>query len=262
MISTEMIAITGASSGIGAATAEKFASEGYGLILIARDLNKLHTVSHNIKAKYPDISTVVYSVDLTSEKSLREMYESLKKFHIKCWINNAGFGDYKLISDQDIEKANAMISLNVTAMTLLSMLYVKDYENVSGSQLINVSSAGGYLMVPTCVTYCATKFFVSAFTENLALELKHKQSALKAKVFAPAATQTNFGKVANDVTEYDYDHAFGESYFTSEQSADFLLQLFHSDDHFVGGINRQSFEFELSDNHFDFAGSSDRNQSL
>ena len=57
------------------------------------------------------------------------------------------------------------------ALTILSSLFVRDYKDVPGTQLINLSSCGGYTIVPTAVTYCATKFYVSTFTEGLAWEL-------------------------------------------------------------------------------------------
>ena len=80
---------------------------------------------------------------------------------------------------------NFMLHLNVEALTLLSSLYVQDYHNKKGSQLINISSAGGYTIVPNGIVYCATKFYVNAFTEGLALELKQNNAQLKAKVLAP-----------------------------------------------------------------------------
>ncbi|KRL79256.1 SDR family NAD(P)-dependent oxidoreductase [Secundilactobacillus paracollinoides] len=262
MTTDTYIAITGASTGIGRAAAQQFAAAGHNLILVARNTDALKTVRSDILATYPDLKIQVRSYDLTNMAQARALYYSLSDFNIDCWINNAGFGDYKLISDQDVNKATRMIQLNVEALTLLSMLYVKDHEQIPGTQLINVSSVGGYLMVPTCVTYSATKFYVGAFTENLALELRHKGAALKAKLFSPAATETDFGKVANDVDTYDYDAAFGDSYFTSEQSATYLLQLFHDDDHIVGAIDRETFAFKLSQNVFPYAGDSGRNQVI
>ena len=92
-----------------------------------------------------------------------------------------------------------------------------------------ISSAGGYIIVPTAITYCASKFFVSTFTEGLARELQESNAKLQAKVLAPAATKTNFGNVANNIKEYDYDKSFG-SYHTSKQMADFLLQLYDSNE--------------------------------
>ena len=76
------------------------------------------------------------------------------------------------------------------------------------TQLINLSSCGGYTIVPTAVTYCATKFYVSTFTEGVAWELIESGAKMRAKVLAPAATQTEFGKKANNVDTYDYDKAF------------------------------------------------------
>lgn len=82
-----------------------------------------------------------------------------------------------------------MLHLNIESLTILSSLYVKDYKNVEGTQLINLSSRGGYMLVKNAVTYCASKFYVSAFTEGLALELAANHCPLKAKVLAPAATK-------------------------------------------------------------------------
>ena len=91
----------------------------------------------------------------------------------------------------------------------MSSLFVRDYKEAEGAQLINVSSAGGYTIVPTAVTYCAAKFYVSTFTEGLAWELKETGAKMRAKVLAPAATKTEFGMVANNASEYDYDKSFG-----------------------------------------------------
>ena len=74
-----------------------------------------------------------------------------------------------------------MLHLNIEALTILSSLFVRDYENVEGTQLINVSSGGGYTIVADAVTYCATKFYVSAFTEGLSQELKGRGAKMQAK---------------------------------------------------------------------------------
>lgn len=80
-----------------------------------------------------------------------------------------------------------MIRLNIEALIILSSLFDHDYKDVPGTQLINISSAGGRTIVSTAVTYCATKFYVSAFTEGLALELKVQHAKMQAKVLVPAA---------------------------------------------------------------------------
>ena len=144
------------------------------------------------------------------------------------------------------------MQLNVVALTLLSSLFARDYK-YKPAQLINISSAGGYSIVPNAVTYCASKFFVSAFTEGLHRELvQDKEAKMQAKVLAPAATKTEFGSVATDDADYDYDAAF-KRYHSSLEMAEFLLTLYDSDA-CVGAVNRDSFEFSLSKPRFDYAG--------
>lgn len=175
-------------------------------------------------------------------------------------INNAGFGNYDSVGKQDLGKISRMLRLNVEALTILSSLFVRDYKDIEKTQLINVSSCGGYTIVPNAVTYCAAKFYVSAFTEGLFWELKSAQAKMQAKVLAPAATKTEFGQVANDVAEYDYDKLFG-AYHTSPQIAAFLLELYDSDKA-VGLVDRENFSFHLRDPQFPYAGNSQHNQKL
>ena len=159
---------------------------------------------------------------------------------------------------QDLRKIESMLHLNVEALTILSSLFVRDYKDTEGTQLINISSCGGYTIVPTAVTYCAAKFYVSTFTEGLARELEEVGAKMRAKVLAPAATKTEFGRVANNAGEYDYDRLFG-TYHTSWQMAAFLMELYDSDQ-VVGAVDRETFEFRLCGPRFDYAGNSRHNQ--
>lgn len=252
--------ITGASSGIGYAVAKKFAKENKNLILIARRESKLEQLKSEILGEYPHLKIIIKICDLSISQNIYDIYSSLKQYHIETFINNAGFGYYTNIADQDLDKVENMINLNITALTIFSSLYVNDYKNIAGSQLINISSAGGYTLVPNAVSYCATKFYVSAFTEGLARELETSNSELKAKVLAPAATKTEFGNVANNTNNYDYDTAFS-NYHTSDQMADFLFELYNSDQT-IGLIDRSSFNFKLSSTHFPYAGGSSNNQNI
>ena len=193
-------------------------------------------------------------------KNVYTLYDELKDYFIETWINNAGFENYASVAKQDVKKIENLLNLDVEALTLFSTLYVHDYYNEEGTQLINISSCGGYVIVPTAITYCAVKFFVSTFTEGLARELQESNAKLQAKVLAPAATKTNFGNVANDITNYNYDKSFGK-YHTTKQMADFLMQLYDSDK-VIGLVNRNTFEFELLDPVFDYAGNSGHNQKI
>ncbi len=250
--------ITGASSGIGYETAKAFAARGKHLVVVARRKDRLKALKDEILDKYPAVDVILKPFDLSVLERVYQLYSSLQSLRLETWINNAGFGNYDSVAQQDLGKIDAMIRLNIEALTILSSLFVHDYKDVPGTQLINLSSCGGYTIVPTAVTYCATKFYVSAFTEGLAWELRESGAKMRAKVLAPAATQTEFGKRANHVDVYDYDKAFG-TYHTSKQMAEFLLQLYDSDST-LGIVDRETFRFDLRPPQFPYSNHSIHNQ--
>lgn len=252
--------ITGASSGIGYETARVFAGRGKNLILVARRTERMEKLKEEISSQNPALDIVLKPCDLSQTEKVYALYNSLRDYRIETWVNSAGFGNYGSVAAQDMEHIEAMLNINIEALTILSSLYVRDYKGVSGTQLINISSRGGYMIVPNAITYCATKFYVSAFTEGLAHELKETDAKMQAKVLAPAATKTEFGMIANHVSDYDYDKSFG-SYHTSAQVADFLLKLYDSDKT-VGIINFETFQFDLRETLFNYAGSSAHNQKV
>lgn len=181
-------------------------------------------------------------------------YESLSDYELDTFINNAGFGHFGSIGEQDLSKIGDMLHLNIEALTILSTLFVRDYEQVEGAQLINISSRAGYTVVGNAVTYSATKFYVSAFTEGLALELKEKGAKLQAKILAPSATESEFAKRSLDVDEFEYEGNF-KKYHTSKEMAACMLELYDSEKT-VGIVDGKTFEFELKDMIFSHAGTS------
>ena len=251
--------ITGASSGIGYETAKAFAGRGSNLILAARRGERLEALRREILSSRPALDIVVKAVDISVPDNALRFYEEIREYPLQTWINNAGFGNYDAVGHQNLDKIRQMLCLNVEALTIFSSLFVRDFQDTEGAQLINISSAGGYTIVPAAVSYCASKFYVSSFTEGLARELKESGCRMRAKVFAPAATKTEFGKVANDAVEYDYETAFG-TYLTSAQAAGFLLELYDSDK-VVGLVDRENFSFQLIEPQFHYAGDAKHNQN-
>lgn len=250
--------VTGASSGIGYETAKAFARKGKNLIIVARNQENLQRLKMEILQENSTLDVIIKSVDLSVISNAHQLYQDLKEYQIETWINNAGFGNYSSVANQDLKKIETMLNLNVVALVVLSTLFVNDYYDKENAQLINISSAGGYIIVPNAITYCASKFFVSTFTEGLARELQESNGKLQAKVLAPAATKTNFGKVANDQEKYDYEKQFG-TFHSAKQMAGFLMELY--DSHFsVGTISRETFEFVLQNPQFAYAGGSKHNQ--
>ncbi|WP_018883749.1 SDR family NAD(P)-dependent oxidoreductase [Paenibacillus massiliensis] len=237
--------ITGASSGIGYESALAFAARGKNLIIAARRTEELEQLKTTVADMNPELDVIIRTVDLSITANVHEFYEGLRDYQIETWINNAGFGNFASVGEQKLDKIETMLHLNIEALTVLSSLYVRDYAEVEGTQLINVSSGGGYVIVADAVTYCATKFYVSAFTEGLAQELRGKGAALQAKVLAPAATETEFAQRSLDVDEFQYKGSIPK-YHTAREMAGFMLDLYDSEQ-VVGIVDGTTYEFQLRD---------------
>ncbi|XXM72478.1 SDR family NAD(P)-dependent oxidoreductase [Lysinibacillus sphaericus] len=237
--------ITGASSGIGYEAALAFAARGKNIIAVARREDKLNNLKETVTSSHPDVDVVVKTADLSNIDEVYSFYEFLKDYDIETFINNAGFGNFDSVAEQELTKIQSMLKLNIEALTVLSSLFVRDYEHIAGTQLINISSGGGYTIVADAVTYCSTKFYVSAFTEGLARELASKGAAMKAKVLAPAATETEFAQRSLDLNEFEYSGSVPQ-YHTAKEMARFMLELYDSEK-VVGIVNGETYEFRVTD---------------
>ncbi|MGG0824818.1 SDR family NAD(P)-dependent oxidoreductase [Paenibacillus turicensis] len=242
--------ITGASSGIGLEAALAFAGRGKNLILAARRHEELEKLKSKVRDINPSLDVVIKAVDLSISANVHQFYDSLRSYDIETWINNAGFGNFASVGEQKLTKIETMLHLNIEALTILSSRYVRDYAQVEGTQLINVSSVGGYNIVADAVTYCATKFYVSAFTEGLAQELRESGAAMQAKVLAPAATETEFANRSMDIDNFEYAVSVPK-FHTAQQMAGFLLNLYDSAK-VVGIVNAATYEFELKEPSFNY----------
>lgn len=223
------VLVTGASSGIGYETAKAFAARGFNVIITARRRENLEKLKAEILAERPETDVVIRVCDLSDTQQTIELYESLREYDLTAVINNAGRGNRGGFTDDFLERDIDLLHLNMDAVYILSSLFARDYMDVEGAQIINVSSIGGYLVVPGSSLYCATKFFVSSLTEGIDLEMRKGGHKLRAKVIAPTTTETEYEQTAHDSKEtFDYA-ARGGHYFTAAQMADMLMQLYDSD---------------------------------
>ncbi len=238
--------VTGASSGIGYELAKAFAMRGDNMIVAARRADKLDELKREILSLAPDADVVIREVDLASNDAAIAFYESLSEYHITTCVNNAGRGNKGDITAADLETDLNMLHINMDAVAILSSLYVRDYKDVDGATLVNVSSIGGYLLVPGATLYCASKFFVSALTEGIHHEMVANGHALRAKVMAPTTTASGFEQVANDL-EDEVDYAATERPFhTAAEMAGFIIELAESDK-VLGEIDFATRSLKLSD---------------
>ncbi len=240
------VVITGASSGIGYEMAKEFAKLNKNLVLVARRKEKLEVLKEEILFVNNNIDIKIFCYNLLEEKEVYEFYNELKDIDIEVFINNAGFGYNKDVIDQDLRIVSNMIDLNIKTLTILSTLFVKDYSDINGTQLINVSSIGGYSASKGAISYCATKFFVSSFSEALSKELKLLNKPLSVKVLAPSATKTEFMQVASQVNDFTYSGNFT----TAKDMAKYAILLYKSDKEL--GIVDEDFNFVLKDGIYPF----------
>lgn len=129
--------ITGANSGIRYESAKAFARRGKNLILAARRTEKLEMLKNEIKEINPAIDVVVRTVDLSETENIYSFYSSLNGYLLETWINNTDFGNYEYVAEQDLSKIEKMLKVNIEALTILSSLFVRDYKDTFGTQLIN-----------------------------------------------------------------------------------------------------------------------------
>ena len=187
--------ITGASGGIGYEFAILFAQHKYDLVLVARSEAKLKEIAEQITNTY-NVKVKVYSKDLSIITSIDEVYNSLKSenIYINVLINNAGFGDFGFFKETDWNKEQQMINLNITSLTYLTKLFVKDMILAKDGKILNLSSTAAFQPGPLMAVYFATKAYVLSFSEAIANELKG--TGVTVTALCPGPTESGFAKAA------------------------------------------------------------------
>ncbi len=189
------VLITGASSGIGAATAKVYARNGYNLVLTARRMNKLQELKDKILSD-SKVNIDLFGVDLSLPKGAEELYNLVvkQKLQVDVLINNAGFGTFMEFKDSDIDREEQMLNLNILSLTKLTKLFVDDMLKLGGGNIVNIASTAAFQSVPFLATYSASKAYVLSFSEAIAYELK--DSNIFVTVISPGATESEFADTA------------------------------------------------------------------
>ncbi|MEO1029709.1 MAG: SDR family NAD(P)-dependent oxidoreductase [Pseudomonadota bacterium] len=250
---SKFIAITGASGGIGKSMAHVFASNGHNLILAARRGDLLDESAEKLRTDF-GVDVRTFSVDLTEVEAVGMFYEAIRDLGLHALINNAGLGDFSHVWEMNLDKASQIVALNMNAVTQLSLRFVADYcDDVA--VLMNVSSIAGYTMYSGAVPYCASKFYVSAFTEGVHLDLSSAGKPMSAKVLCPGPTASDFfsaGSIGS--ARRPFEDASPDTFLSTEQLAVYAYELFKSD-HVVGIVDPATHRFELSHPKFETSSS-------
>ncbi len=186
--------VTGASSGIGAVYADRLAKRGYDLILVARNADRLEAVASGIRGK-TDRDVKVLPADLNDKASLAKVEFLLKNDKaITMLVNNAGVGSVATILQADVDKIEAMIGLNITALTRLTYAVAPSFVARGNGTIINIASVVGIAAEMLNGVYSASKSYVISFGHSLQKDLADK--GVRVQTVLPGATATEFWDVA------------------------------------------------------------------
>lgn len=183
--------ITGGTSGIGKELTKCFAADGYNLVLVARTKSDLDITAMELKDAYSiDVKTI--AKDLFQHNAPFEVYDEVKQMGvtIEVLVNDAGQGQYGLFVEQDINRYLEIIQLNVSSLTVLTHLFLKDMVVRDEGKILQLASIASELPGPWQAVYHATKAYVLSLTEALYIELKETNVTITA--LQPGATDTDF----------------------------------------------------------------------
>ncbi len=169
----ELILITGASSGIGYAMANKLAEKKYDLVLVARSEDKLSAQAKILTENY-GVMVHVLVFDLSDLTHAQQLFDTVKArgLRVTMLVNNAGVGVYGNFTQTSLEQELAMIRLNVESLFILTKLFAREMVSAGRGRIMNVASLLSFLPFPYYSVYSATKSFVLAFSETVAAELE------------------------------------------------------------------------------------------
>ena len=223
------VAITGASSGIGAAFARKLAPE-HDLILIARRKDRLEELAREFQEGFGATAEVLQA-DLTKEDDLTRAAERVQAHpSLVLLINNAGFGSKGRFWESPLEVQESMHRLHVMATVRLTHAALRNMvpRNVGG--IINVASVSAFVRNAGTVSYGATKSWMTSFTEGLYLELKGIGSDVVVQALCPGFTYSEF----HDHMSVDRKRLAGSGlWMTAEEVVEASLEGMHKRKLFV-----------------------------
>jgi short-subunit dehydrogenase len=183
--------ITGASSGIGAEMARQLAPHARVLVLVARRADRLDALKVELERSGMEIQC--HAADLGDGAQVERLLATLEGSGTKVdfLINNAGVGDHGLFEDSDWKRVQAMLEVNIQALTRLTHALLPGIIRCGRGAILNVSSIAAYLPMPGMAVYAASKAYVNSFTEALRAELRGTGVAVSA--LCPGPVDTEFG---------------------------------------------------------------------
>jgi uncharacterized protein len=218
------VLITGASEGIGYELSQLFANAHYQLILVARNEQKLNSMSETFTSNGVQCTYFVADLSIMSEVETLANKIDQQKIRIDYLINNAGFGVYGNSTEIDWQKELAMYQLNMISLAYLTKHFSIQMAKNGFGRILNVSSIAGFQPLPFMAGYAASKAFVLSLSQALNEELR-KQNVY-VSTLCPGVTESKFHSTANTETKL-----LGTSFFpiaTAKEVAQYGYKLLQS----------------------------------
>jgi short-subunit dehydrogenase len=190
--------VTGASAGLGEEFAVQLVNLGVtGIALSARRADRLDELAAKLAASHPSMRVVTIPADLADPNGVAGLIAELQdcNFSPDILINNAGLGDLGTFETSDAKTIDAMMAVNMVALTRLTRWALTAMLAKKSGWICNVGSTAGLIPLPTFAVYAATKAYVNSFSEALRIELYG--SGVKVLALCPGPVETEFGQVAS-----------------------------------------------------------------
>ena len=185
-----LILITGASSGIGRDMARYLSGKGHKLVLVARRRDRLEELASELG------NCEIIETDLSIKENCIKLYESLKDRNIDVLINNAGFGVFGSFTETPLERELDLIKTNITAVHILTKLFLEDFSAKNSGYILNVASIAGFFPGPLLSSYYASKAYVLRLTLALNEEMRRMHKIVHLSALCPGPVKTEFDDVA------------------------------------------------------------------
>lgn len=191
----KVVLITGASSGIGEATARHLAAHGMHVVLGARRTERLEALAAEIGVAGGTAS--VAALDVTSQDSMQRFVDLAVERHgrVDVLINNAGVMPLSKLEALKVDEWNRMIDVNIRGVLHGIAATLPLMQKQRGGQIINLASIGAYTVSPTAAVYCATKFAVAAISEGLRQEVG---GDIRVTVVSPGVVESELADSISD----------------------------------------------------------------
>ena len=182
----KVVLVTGASSGIGAATARRLAASGHRLVLGARRTDRISALAREIRDAGGQAMDV--ALDVTSLESMQAFVRTsaIAFGRIDVLVNNAGVMPLSFLDELRVAEWNQMIDVNLRGVLHGIAAVLPLMREQKAGHIINVASVSAHRVDPTAAVYCATKYAVRALTEGL----RQENDAIRATLVSPGLTRT------------------------------------------------------------------------